>query len=133
MTQHEFQDKRGSGLTLGDMDRGDVTAHLLIVFGMLGNVTTVYIYTRSRELRHKKVFELILAAFDIYALFVVLPVVSIDLYEDDGISVYSIVTSSICAHSYYITILCRAPSAAMLPFITHSLSIHSLKNGACDL
>ena len=49
MTQHEFQDKRGSGLTLGDMDRGDVTAHLLIVFGMLGNVTTVCVHLHKKQ------------------------------------------------------------------------------------
>ena len=45
-----------------------LTSTLIFTFGMLGNVTTVYIYTRSKKLRENKMFELILAAFDIYAM-----------------------------------------------------------------
>ena len=49
-----------------------MTSLIVFVFGMVGNVTILYIYSRGRELRHSKVFELILAAFDIYALVVLL-------------------------------------------------------------
>ena len=94
----EFDLVRASWITM--------TSLLIFIFGMLGNVTTVYIYTRSRELRHKKVFELILAAFDIYALCVLLPIFSFDLYTNEGLSLYFSLAISLCAHSYHITILC---------------------------
>ena len=42
-----------------------MTSLLILILGMLGNIATVYIYTRSKKLRQNKVFELILAAFDI--------------------------------------------------------------------
>ena len=74
---------------------------------MLGKVTNVYIYTRSRELRHKKVFELILAVFDIYALFVVLPILTHNIYFNETAGgLYIGLAMAMCAHSYHITILC---------------------------
>ena len=45
-----------------------MTSLLIFTIGMLGNVTTIYIYTRSKKLRRNKVFELILAVFDVFAL-----------------------------------------------------------------
>ena len=83
-----------------------MTSLTVFVFGMLGNVATVYIYTRSKEIRRRKVFELILAAFDISALFVVLPIFTLNLYANEGLSAYLGLAISICAHSYYVTILC---------------------------
>ena len=83
-----------------------LTSLLVFVFGMFGNVTTVYIYTRTKELRQKKVFELILATFDIYALIVLLPIFTLELYANEGLSDYYNLVISVCVHSYYITILC---------------------------
>ena len=45
-----------------------MTSLLIFTIGMLGNVTTIYIYTRSKKLRRNKVFELILAGINLYAL-----------------------------------------------------------------
>ena len=83
-----------------------LTSLLVFVFGMLGNVATVYIYTRTKELRQKKVFELILASFDIYTLVVLLPIFTFELYANQGLSDYYNLVISVCVHSYYITILC---------------------------
>ena len=83
-----------------------MTSLLIFTFGMLGNVTTVYIYTRSKKLRQNNMFELILAAFDIFALFVLLPIFTLDLYNNVGLSVQFSLAISVCGHSYYITILC---------------------------
>ena len=83
-----------------------MTSLIIFVFGMLGNVITVYIYTRSKEQRRKKVFELILAAIDIYALCVLLPIFTFDLYVNEGLSVYFSLAISVVGQSYYTTILC---------------------------
>ena len=83
-----------------------ITSLLIFTIGMLGNVTTIYIYTRSKKLRRNKVFELILSAFDVYALLVVLPTATFDVYRDDGLSNHTRYFISPCSHSYYITILC---------------------------
>ena len=83
-----------------------MTSLLIFVFGMIVNVTTVYIYTRSKKLRQNKIFELILAAFDIYALLVLLPIFTFDLYANEGLSVYFSLAISAVIISYYVTILC---------------------------
>ena len=83
-----------------------MTSLIIFVLGMLGNVITGYIYTRSKVLRRKKVFELILAAIDIYALCVLLPIFTFDLYANEGLSVYFSLAMSVNGHSYYTTILC---------------------------
>ena len=84
-----------------------ITSLFILILGMLGNVTTVYIYTRSKTLRHNKMFELILAAFDIYALFVLLPMFTLIFYsQDDQLLLYTKLAISLSGHSYYVTILC---------------------------
>ena len=85
-----------------------MTSLLIFVFGMLGNVITVYIYTRSKKLRQKKVFELILATLDIYALFVLLPIFTLDLYagKDELLSLNFSLAIPVAGQSYYVTILC---------------------------
>ena len=83
-----------------------MTSLLIFTIGMLGNVTTIYIYTRSKKLRRNKVFELILATIDLYALLVLLPIFSIDVYYGEYVSKQFNVAIATCAHNYYITILC---------------------------
>ena len=88
-----------------------ITSLFILILGMLGNVTTVYIYTRSKILRHNKMFELILAAFDIYALFVLLPMFTLIFYsQDDQLLLYIKLAISVSGHSYYVTILCSTIS-----------------------
>ena len=92
-----------------------MTSLLIFSLGMLGNLTTIYIYTRSKKLRQNKVFELILAAFDIYALVIILPTLTVDLLINEAtlnlgvpgdvlVSIY-IYSIPICGHGYYVTIL----------------------------
>ena len=83
-----------------------MTSLLIFTIGMLGNVTTIYIYTRSKKLRRNKVFELILAGIDIYALLVPLGILSYDVYKDrKGFSSLYVTCASPASHGYYITIL----------------------------
>ena len=84
-----------------------MTSLLIFTIGMLGNVTTIYIYTRSKKLRRNKVFELILAALDIYALVFPLGVASYDIYHDvRELSIPYTIVASVSSHTYYVTILC---------------------------
>ena len=83
-----------------------LTSLLIFTIGMLGNVTTIYIYARSKKLRRNKVFELVLAAFDVYALLVLLPIYAVDVARNEGLSKYFSLAIASCAHSYHITILC---------------------------
>ena len=83
-----------------------MTSLLIFTVGMLGNVTTIYIFTRSKKLRQTKVFELILAAFDVYALSLVLPLLTTDLIWEGSVGQLGNIALSVCGHGYYLTILC---------------------------
>ena len=64
--------------------------------------------TSTREARScdgNKVFELVLAAFDVYALLVLLPIFATDLVRNGPGNYFGLAISA-CAHSYHITILC---------------------------
>ena len=83
-----------------------VTSLLIFTIGMFGNIITINIFTRSKKLRHNKVFELILAALDIFVFVVPLPLFTIDLIFVDISDYYLSLIFSFPAHSYYVTILC---------------------------
>ena len=81
------------------------TSLLIFTVGMLGNVTTIYIFTRSKKVRQTKVFELLLAAFDVYALTFYLISADFFVYHEK-LNGEFVVVSMFCFHGYYTTILC---------------------------
>ena len=82
---------------------------VFFILGMLGNTLTIYIFARNKKERKNKVFELILAGFDVYAMVVSLPLHAVHFFKDPIISVEVKNTIAVpCIHGYHITILCSA-------------------------
>ena len=84
-----------------------MTSLLIFTIGMLGNVTTIYIYTRSKKLRRNKVFEILLAVMDIYALLFPLSIFTYSVYHQTrSLDKIIVLLLEGLAHGYYTTILC---------------------------
>ena len=106
MIEYDEDKDRPTSLDLVQATWITVTSLLIFTIGMFGNITTIYIFTRSKKLRHNKVFELILAALDIFALVVPLPFFTVFLIFNDNPGYFLPLIVTLAAHSYYLTILC---------------------------
>ena len=86
-----------------------MTSLIIFTIGMPLNIATIYIYTRNKNLRQNKIFELILAVLDVISLLVPMWWKTYFLYMG-SIDIYSyafvIVLSSALSQGYYMTILC---------------------------
>ena len=104
-----WSEKDKTATTNSDLDLTRITwitmtSLLIFTVGMFGNVTTIYIFTRSKKVRQTKVFELILAAFDVYALTFYLISADFFVYHEK-LNGEFVVVSMFCFHGYYTTIL----------------------------
>ena len=100
MIEYDEDKDRPTRLDLVQATWITVTSLLIFTIGMFGNITTIYIFTRSKKLRRNKVFELILAALDIFALVVPLPFFTVFLIFNDIPGYFLPLIVTLAAHSY---------------------------------